>query len=88
MINVMNAIKANGMIKDWNGNAEITLQKLKKERGRMHVRVEETRLHDAKACETYREHLKNIEAAITNIENAMVFVSQNRKNIVFGAAKI
>ena len=88
MINVMNAIKANGMIKDWNGNAEITLQKLRKERGRMHVKIEETRLHDAKAHETYREHLKNIEAAITNIENAMAFVSQNKKNIIVGAAKI
>ena len=88
MINVTNAIKANGMIKDWNKDANATLMQLKKERGRMHVKIEETRLHDADANKVYKEHLRNIEQAIANLEKAIDFVGNNKRDIIVGAAKI
>ena len=88
MINPITAIQINNNINDWNDNANVTLKRLKKERGRIRVRIEETRLHDADANQTYKTHLENIEQMITSIETAIDTVSKNRSKIVLSAAKI
>ncbi len=86
MFNPINAVKVNNQINNWSVNANETLTRLKKERGRMHVRIEETRLHDADANATYKRHLDNINAMIDSIELAIDTIGKNKAKIVIDCA--
>ena len=86
MINPITAIQINNNINDWNDNANVTLKRLKKERGRIRVRIEETRLRDADAHKTYKEHLDNINAMIDSIELAIDTIGKNKAKIVIDCA--
>jgi len=85
MFNVINGIKANQAVNVFDQTADAKLRELRRERGKLTVKIEETRLHDAAANATYKMHLRSVDQMIDSLIAAQTYVLNNRGQIIRNA---